>query len=117
MGSLASYGGTEQGGSVQCVCSGGWGVAGPGISPGGLNLGPERRVQGAHSRGPLTHVLMVLAWPAEVRVFQDSSEALLAGLMWAIITVRLFPPRESWTGRGEGGAVVSRDRLPGPAPP
>ena len=34
-------------------------------------------------------------------MFRDSSKALLAGLMWAIITVRLFPPRESWTGRME----------------
>ena len=35
-------------------------------------------------------------------MFRDSSKALLAGLMWAIITVRLFPPRESWMGTRAG---------------
>ena len=49
--------------SSVCV-GGGWGVAGPGFSPGGLSLGPEKRVRGAQSRGPLTRVLMFLARPA-----------------------------------------------------
>lgn len=36
-------------------------------------------------------------------MFRDSSKALLAGLMWAIITVRLFPPQGVLDGPGAGG--------------
>lgn len=49
-------------------------------------------------------------------MFRDSSKALLAGLMWAIITVRLFPPRESWMGRGRAGGSQQGAASLGPAP-
>lgn len=46
-------------------------------------------------------------------MFRDSSKALLAGLMWAIITVRLFPPRESWMA-GRVGCAQGGTPSPGP---
>lgn len=43
----------------------------------------------------LTRVRMLLARSAYVSVLRDSSKATEAGLIWAIMTVRLFPPNES----------------------
>lgn len=43
----------------------------------------------------LTRVRMLLARSAYASVLRDSSKATEAGLMWAIMTVRLFPPSES----------------------
>lgn len=53
--------------------------------------------------GRLTLVLMLLALSAYSRVVRDSSKDVLAGLMWAIITVWLFPPRASCSEGGRAG--------------
>lgn len=50
----------------------------------------------------LTRVLMFLALSAYSSVVRDSSKDVLAGLMCAIITVRLFPPRASCSAEGPG---------------
>ena len=39
---------------------------------------------------------------------RDSSKCVLAGLMWAIITVRLFPPRASCSGKVPAGVTGTR---------
>lgn len=62
-----------------------------------------------HHRQALTRVLMLLALCAYSRVLLDSSKDVLAGLMWAIITVRLFPPRASCS-------AGARARVGEPAP-
>lgn len=51
----------------------------------------------------LTLVRMLLARSAYASVFRDSSKAMEAGLMWAIMTVRLFPPRESYQSKNQYG--------------
>lgn len=73
----------------------------------------------------LTLVLMFLALSAYRRVVLDSSKDVLAGLMWATITVRLFPPRASCRGHklgvmGTGPScpvVPTMPTLPGPSAP
>lgn len=44
----------------------------------------------------LTRVRILLARSAYASVLRDSSKATEAGLIWAIMTVRLFPPSESY---------------------
>lgn len=62
--------------------------------------------------GQLTLVLMLLALSAYSRVVRDSSKDVLAGLMWAIITVRLFPPRASCSEGGRAGGGNRPSHLP-----
>lgn len=54
----------------------------------------------------LTRVRMLLARSAYVSVLRDSSKATEAGLIWAIMTVRLFPPNESCQSKTSGGNIL-----------
>lgn len=58
-----------------------------------------------HGGQALTRVLMFLALSAYSRVLLDSSKDVLAGLMWAIITVRLFPPSASCSAGARAGVA------------
>lgn len=54
----------------------------------------------------LTRVRMLLARSAYVSVLRDSSKATEAGLIWAIMTVLLFPPSESCQSKTMTDSVV-----------
>ena len=70
-----------------------------------------------------TLLLMFLARYAYGRVARDSSKCVLAGLMWAIVAIRLFPPRASCSVEGaswgwwEPGLPAARGRHPSPTRP
>ena len=87
-------------------------MAGPGISPGGLSLGPERRVWGGTEQGPPHPGLDVLG-PAGIG--QGVPGLLEGAARWADVGNHhgaAVSPQGVLDGRG--WAAVSRWRLPGP---